>query len=131
VPPFLSMRPVHRSMGTPVGACMRDLEVISSLLYNMHLTLAGKKWIRQMVCGAFFLPMLVCITAFLINFIAIYYHASRAIPFTIMVCLLHILYIDSLVGRHLHLSLRYSPLDSGGHCCRSKRVRTRQLSLSS
>ena len=27
---------------------------------------------------------MVCGVAFLINFIAIYYHASRAIPFTIM-----------------------------------------------
>lgn len=38
-----------------------------------------------MVASAFLLPGLVCGTAFFINFIAIYYHASRAIPFTIMV----------------------------------------------
>ena len=42
-------------------------------------------WIRQMLMSAFLLPTLVCGTAFLINFIAIYYHASRAIPFGTMV----------------------------------------------
>ncbi len=35
--------------------------------------------------SAFLLPSLVCGTAFFINFIAIYYHASRAIPFGTMV----------------------------------------------
>ena len=45
----------------------------------------GKVWIKQMVISAFLLPSLVCGTAFFINFIAIYYHASRAIPFTTMV----------------------------------------------
>ena len=38
-----------------------------------------------MLLGAFFMPAVVCGTAFFINFIAIYYHASRAIPFTTMV----------------------------------------------
>ncbi len=39
----------------------------------------------QMVVSAFLLPFLVCSTAFFINFIAMYYHASRAIPFVTMV----------------------------------------------
>ena len=38
-----------------------------------------------MLLSAFLLPVLVCGTAFFINFIAIYYHASRAIPFGTMV----------------------------------------------
>jgi transmembrane 9 superfamily protein 3 len=38
-----------------------------------------------MMVGAFMLPVAVCGTAFFINFIAIYYHASRAIPFGTMV----------------------------------------------
>lgn len=38
-----------------------------------------------MLLSAFSLPALVCGTAFFINFIAIYYHASRAIPFGTMV----------------------------------------------
>ena len=37
-------------------------------------------WIRQMLMSAFLLPTLVCGTAFLVNFIAIYYHASRSTP---------------------------------------------------
>lgn len=47
-----------------------------------------------MLASAFLLPLCVCGLAFFINFIAIYYHASRAIPFTIMV---YRLYIASLV----------------------------------
>jgi len=47
--------------------------------------LTGKCWIKQMMTSAFLIPVLVCGTAFFINFIAIYYHASRAIPFGTMV----------------------------------------------
>ena len=52
---------------------------------SLYARMGGKKWIRQMIVSAFLLPFLVCSTAFFINFIAIYYHASRAIPFTTMV----------------------------------------------
>lgn len=45
----------------------------------------GRRWIKQMFIGAFMIPAMVCGTAFFINFIAIYYHASRAIPFGTMV----------------------------------------------
>ncbi|PAV82301.1 hypothetical protein WR25_07250 [Diploscapter pachys] len=51
---------------------------------SMYARFGGRHWIRQMLLGAFLLPSMVCGVAFLINFIAIYYHASRAIPFTIM-----------------------------------------------
>lgn len=47
--------------------------------------LSGRRWIKQMFIGAFLIPAMVCGTAFFINFIAIYYHASRAIPFGTMV----------------------------------------------
>ena len=56
------------------------------------LTLPGsssdgnKPWIKQTLISAALFPAFVCGTAFLINFIAIYYHASRAIPFGTMVC---------------------------------------------
>lgn len=46
---------------------------------------SGRRWIKQMFIGAFMIPAMVCGTAFFINFIAIYYHASRAIPFGTMV----------------------------------------------
>ena len=46
---------------------------------------SGKQWIKQMVVSAALLPLNVCAMAFTINFIAIYYHASRAIPFGTMV----------------------------------------------
>lgn len=38
-----------------------------------------------MLCSVALLPTVVCGTSFFINFIAIYYHASRAIPFGSMV----------------------------------------------
>lgn len=55
-----------------------------------------------MVFGAFLLPSLVSSVAFLVNIVAISYHASRAIPFTIMlavtaICLFVILPL-TLVG---------------------------------
>ena len=64
---------------------------------------------RQMLLSAFFIPTFVCGTAFLINFIAIYYHASRAIPFGTMVavtciCIFVILpltLVGTVVGRNL------------------------------
>ena len=45
----------------------------------------GRQWIKQMTLSAVLFPLLVCGTAIMINFIAIYYHASRAIPFATMV----------------------------------------------
>ena len=61
----------------------------ATLVPLCHVTIccvfAGKVWIRQMFMSAFLVPALVCAVAFLINFIAIYYHASRAIPFGTMV----------------------------------------------
>ena len=52
---------------------------------SLYARMGGKIWIRQMTISAFMLPAFVCGTAFFINFIAIYYHASRAIPFGTMV----------------------------------------------
>jgi len=62
--------------------------------------LTGKRWIKQMMTSAFLIPILVCGTAFFINFIAIYYHASRAIPFGTMVRehLFH--YVSSIYPNH-------------------------------
>lgn len=69
----------------------------------------GKNWIRQMVFSASLLPGLVCGSTFLINFVAMYYHASRAIPFGTMVaitsiCLFVILplnLVGTVLGRNL------------------------------
>lgn len=52
---------------------------------SMFAKFGGRRWIKQMFLSAFAIPSLVCGTAFFINFISIYYHASRAIPFTTMV----------------------------------------------
>lgn len=75
-----------------------------SLYAQMH----GKHWIKQCLVSAAFFPSLACGTAFFINFIALYYHASRAIPFLTMlsivaICLFIILpltLVGSIVGRN-------------------------------
>lgn len=76
---------------------------------SLYARMGGKNWIRQMVVSAFLLPSLVCGTAFFINFIAIYYHASRAIPFGTMlavasICIFVILpltLVGTVLGRNL------------------------------
>jgi transmembrane 9 superfamily protein 3 len=76
---------------------------------SLYSRMGGKVWIKQMLTGAFLIPALVCGTAFFINFIAIYYHASRAIPFGTMVavaciCIFVILplnFVGTILGRHL------------------------------
>merc|ERR1712198_319016 len=52
---------------------------------GLYSRMGGKLWIRQMLIAAFLVPTMVCTTAFFINFIAMGYHASRAIPFGTMV----------------------------------------------
>lgn len=52
---------------------------------SLYARMGGKRWIRQMLISAFIVPSVVCGTEFFINFIAMYYHASRAIPFSSMV----------------------------------------------
>ena len=49
------------------------------------LLFTGKEWIKQVLCGAALFPVTVSGTAFFMNLIAMYYHASRAIPFLTMV----------------------------------------------
>ncbi|KAG5677592.1 hypothetical protein PVAND_007340 [Polypedilum vanderplanki] len=76
----------------------------------LYARMGGKVWIRTMLLSAFLLPIFVCGTAFFINFIAIYYHASRAIPFYIMlavtsICIFVILpltLVGTIVGRNLN-----------------------------
>eukprot|EP00918_Siedleckia_nematoides_P020114 GHVU01042882.1.p1 GENE.GHVU01042882.1~~GHVU01042882.1.p1 ORF type:complete len:583 (+),score=64.16 GHVU01042882.1:110-1858(+) len=76
---------------------------------SLYARMGGKEWISQMVLSAFLLPVGICGTAFFINFIAIYYHASRAIPFGTMVavaciCLFVILpltLVGTVLGRNL------------------------------
>jgi len=76
---------------------------------SLYARMGGKVWIKQMFVSAFLLPASVCGTAFFINFIAMYYHASRAIPFGTMVavsciCLFVILpltLVGTVLGRNL------------------------------
>ena len=76
---------------------------------SLYARMGGKVWIRQMLVSAFLLPSLVCGTAFFINFIAIYYHASRAIPFGTMVAvacicffvILPLTLVGTVLGRNL------------------------------
>lgn len=76
---------------------------------SLYAQIGGKKWIKQMILSAFLVPELVCSTAFFINFIAMYYHASRAIPFGSMIAVLCICFfvilpltmVGTVLGRNL------------------------------
>lgn len=76
---------------------------------GLYARMGGRIWIKQMILSAFMLPFIVCGTAFFINFIAMYYHASRAIPFGSMVavtciCIFVILpltLVGTILGRNL------------------------------
>ncbi|XP_076811216.1 transmembrane 9 superfamily member 3-like [Clavelina lepadiformis] len=76
---------------------------------SIYSRMGGRAWIKQMVIGALLLPALVSGTAFFINFIAMYYHASRAIPFGTMVAMLCIILfvilplnlIGTILGRNI------------------------------
>ncbi|XP_039272977.2 transmembrane 9 superfamily member 3-like [Styela clava] len=92
---------------------------VSGALYSR---MGGRKWIRQMTFSALLLPALVCGTAFFINFIAMYYHASRAIPFgTMMAMACIIIFVImplSLVGTILGRNISGAP----NHPCRINAV---------
>ncbi|XP_075250848.1 transmembrane 9 superfamily member 3-like [Convolutriloba macropyga] len=76
---------------------------------SLYARMGGKQWIRQMFVSAFLIPAYVSATAIGINFIAMYYHASRAIPFGSMIavaciCLFVILpltLVGTILGRNL------------------------------
>ncbi len=76
---------------------------------SLYAQMGGKKWIKQMMASAFFIPTFVCGTAFCVNFVAIYYHASRAIPFGTMIAVLCICFfvilpltmVGTVLGRNL------------------------------
>ncbi|CAH3045205.1 unnamed protein product [Pocillopora meandrina] len=77
---------------------------------SLYARQGGLQWIKQMVLSAVLFPFLVCGTAFMINFIAIYYHASRAIPFATMVAvtsivifvILPLTLVGTVLGRNLY-----------------------------
>ena len=52
---------------------------------GLYARLGGKEWIKQTLLSALLLPAVVSGTVFTVNFVAIYYNATRAIPFTTMV----------------------------------------------
>ncbi|MBN3287678.1 TM9S3 protein, partial [Polyodon spathula] len=76
---------------------------------SLYAKQGGRRWIKQMFIGAFLIPAMVCGTAFFINFIAMYYHASRAIPFGTMVAVCCICFfvilplnlVGTILGRNL------------------------------
>lgn len=76
---------------------------------SLYAQMGGKNWIKQMIMSAFLIPTWVCSTAFFINFIAMYYHASRAIPFGTMIAVLCICFfvilpltmVGTVLGRNL------------------------------
>lgn len=50
----------------------------------------GQQWLKQMLITALLLPGLISSVAFVVNIIAIYYHATKAIPFLTILAVLSI-----------------------------------------
>ena len=80
-----------------------------------------------MVLSAALFPTLVCGVAFLINFIAIYYHASRAIPFLTMVSNGAIFHLDLtklmfIETESLFLGLNSTVMNDHWSCIRQFKV---------
>lgn len=106
---------------------------------SLYAQTGGKRWIKQMFLSAFAFPTMVCGTAFFINFISIYYHASRAIQFTTMVALVQriynyrvsiVFYFSFFIACHRqHLSVHHTPADAGGHSAGPQRQRRCEQSL--
>lgn len=75
----------------------------------LYSRLGGKEWIKQTIVGSVLFPLLISTTVVIINFVAIYYHASRAIPFSTMlivacICLFVVLplnLVGAILGRNL------------------------------
>jgi transmembrane 9 superfamily protein 3 len=65
-------------------------------LYDLLKPILGQIWMKQLVVGAFLVPVIICGVSFLVNFISIYYGSSRSIPFTVMVCLKNFVYFLSI-----------------------------------
>lgn len=106
---------------------------------SLYARMGGKRWIRQMLVSAFLVPSVVCGTEFFINFIAIYYHASRAIPFGSMVSWYtwylryrsHSFITVFIEGcNHLHMPVYYSTFDVGWYRSWEKFIWSAWLSLS-
>lgn len=80
---------------------------------GLYSRMGGVTWIKQMITGAFLLPFLVSSTALIVNFVAISYHASRAIPFTTMLALIAIacfvIFPLTLVGTIIGKNVNGSP----------------------
>ena len=57
---------------------------------SMYSQYGGKNWIRTMLMTAGLWPGLVSLASFLINFVAIYYSSTKAIPFGTMIAVLAI-----------------------------------------
>lgn len=82
---------------------------------SLYAQYGGRKWIKQMLWSAFLLPAVVCGTAFFVNFIAIYYHAAKAIPFGSMVAVVCICFFiilpltlaGTLLGRNTNGQANY------------------------
>lgn len=51
----------------------------------MYSRVGGRNWVKQALVGSFLFPGALSGVALAVNAVAIYYHASRAIPFLTMV----------------------------------------------
>lgn len=112
-PPCRSLR----SRGSILTTCIFVYAVMSPAAGYiggaLYARSGGKEWIRHMLLTAFLVPGVVCTVAFLINFVAIYYHATRAFPIETIVSVVAICFFVilplTMVGVVLGRNLSGSP----------------------
>ena len=97
LPPYLSLSPpLPPSLSLSFSLSLSlppSLPPSLSLSLSLSLSPSGKQWIRQMIFSTCLFPLLVSSVAILVNIVALFYHASRAIPVTSMVSLVTIDYM--------------------------------------
>lgn len=76
---------------------------------GLYARFEGTEWIKQVLLAASLVPVTVSVVVFMVNFIAIYYKASGAIPFTTMLIIaaiwlfviLPLTLVGAVIGRNV------------------------------
>lgn len=95
---------------TAIFAYAATAPVAGFISGSLYARMGGTEWIKQMVLTASLMPCLAASFSFLVNLIAMYYHATRAIPFTTLlsitaICLFIILpltLVGTVLGRNIN-----------------------------
>ncbi|KJE94757.1 transmembrane protein TM9SF3 [Capsaspora owczarzaki ATCC 30864] len=110
---FIIVGDLYTTRGSILTTCIFAYAALSPVAGfsggSLYARYGGREWIKQTFLTAALLPFTVSATAFMINFIAIYYNATRAIPFITMLMVLAICFfvvmplclVGTVLGRNM------------------------------